>query len=130
MSKLEDFLGLRDVSDITETIKEVIDGKELELVVRPITEAEHSDFQKRAVNVSNKNQVSFNKGRYNELVLSACIVEPNFGDAEFLAKMKCQTKTEFFNRKFPAGVVEDISEKIQKLSGFETMEMEIESAKN
>ena len=129
MSKLEDFLEIRDVSDITETIKETIDGKELEFVVRPITEQEHNDFQKRAT-VVNKNQVSFNKGRYNELTLSACIVEPNFGDAEFLAKMKCQTKGEFFNKKFPAGVVEDISQKIQKLSGFETFEMEIESAKN
>ena len=84
MSRLEDFLELRDVSDITETIKEVVDGKEFELVVRPITEAEHTDFQKRATVIS-KNQVSFNKGRYNELVLSNCIVEPNFGDAEFLA---------------------------------------------
>lgn len=129
MSKLEDFLELRDVSDIQETIKEVVDGKELDFIVRPITEQEHNDFQKRAT-VVNKNQVSFNKGRYNELVLSSCIVEPNFGDAEFLAKMKCQTKGEFFNRKFPAGVVEDIAVKIQKLSGFETFEMEIESAKN
>lgn len=129
MSKLEDFLELRDVSDIQETIKEVVDGKELDFIVRPITEQEHNDFQKRAT-VVNKNQVSFNKGRYNELVLSSCIVEPNFGDAEFLAKMKCQTKGEFFNRKFPAGIVEDIAVKIQKLSGFETFEMEIESAKN
>ena len=129
MSRLEDFLELRNVSEITETIKETVDGKELEFVVRPISELEHTDFQKRATAI-NKKQVSFNRGKYNELVLSTCIIEPNFGDADFLSKVGCQTKGEFFNKKFPAGILEDIADKIQKLSGFESIEMEIENAKN
>ena len=44
MSKLDDFLGLTDVSEIRKTINVSIDGKEFELVIRPLTEDEHSDF--------------------------------------------------------------------------------------
>ena len=50
MSKLDDFLGLDDVSEVHETIKEVINGKELEFVVRPVTQEEHKEFQKRSQN--------------------------------------------------------------------------------
>ena len=129
MSKLDDFLNLNDVSDIKKTIKVKLDGKELELVIRPITEAEHTEFQRRS-NVINKNKITFDSGKYSNLVLDACIVEPNFKDADFLAKAGCNTSTEFINKKFPAGVVSDISQKIQEISGFESYEMEIENAKN
>lgn len=129
MSKLEDFLGLTDVSEVRETITESFDGKTFKFVIRPLNEREHSDFQKRATIVTKKN-VSFDRGKYNELTLQNCIVEPNFADASFLSKVGCQTSTEFLNRKFPAGVLDDIAVKIQKLSGFDTFEMEIEEAKN
>ena len=38
--------------------------------------------------------------------------------------------SEFINKKFPAGVVSDIAIEIQKLSGFDSYEMEVENAKN
>lgn len=129
MSKLDDFLNLADVSEIKKAIKINLNGKELELVIRPITEAEHSEFQRRS-NVINKNKITFDSGKYSNLVLEACIVEPNFKDAEFLKRVNCVSATEFINKKFPAGVVSDISSEIQKLSGFESYDMEIENAKN
>lgn len=129
MSKLDDFLNLNDVSEIKKTIKVNIGGKDLDIVIRAITEAEHTEFQRRS-NVINKNKITFDSGKYSNLVLEACIVEPNFKDAEFLKKAGCVSATEFINKKFPAGVVSDISQKIQELSGFESYEMEIENAKN
>lgn len=129
MSKLDDFLSLDDVSEVHETIKEVVNGKELEFVIRPVTQEEHKEFQKRSQNWS-KNKVSFDNGKYTSLLLSSCIVEPNFRSEEFLKKAKCNAADEFLNKKFPAGVLNDISQKIQKLSGFESLEMEIENAKN
>lgn len=129
MSKLDDFLGLTDVSEIRKTINVSIGGKELELVIRPLTEDEHSDFQRRSNNIS-KNKVTFDSAKYSNLVLTTCIVEPNFSDEEFLRRAKCQTPSEFLNKKFPAGVLTDISVEIQKLSGFESYDMEIENAKN
>ena len=129
MSELENFLGLCDADDIQEEIKVKIQGKEFSLKIRAMTGQEHSEFQNKA-NVITKKGVSFNLGKYNSLVLPACIVEPNFNDANFLEKAKCQTAWEFLSKKFPAGVLADIGQKIQELSGFESLDVEIEEAKN
>lgn len=129
MSKLDDFLNLADVSEIKKTIKVNLGGKDFDLVIRPITEAEHTEFQRRS-NVINKNKISFDSGKYTSLVLEACIVEPNFKNAEFLKKANCVSATEFLGKKFPAGILSDIAQKIQELSGFESYDMEIENAKN
>lgn len=129
MSKLDDFLGLTDISEVRKTINVNVDGKDLELVIRPITEDEHTEFQRRSNNIS-KNKVTFDSGKYNNLVLTACIVEPNFSDADFLKKAKCISAAEFLNKKFPAGTLTDIANEIQKLSGFESYDLEIENAKN
>lgn len=129
MSKLDDFLNLNDVIAINKTIKINIGGKEFELVIRPITEAEHVEFQRRS-NVITKNKITFDSGKYSNLILESCIVEPNFRDAEFLKKAGCISAVEFINKKFPAGVVSDIAQKIQELSGFESYDVEIENAKN
>lgn len=129
MSKLDDFLNLNDVCEIKKTIKVNLGGKELELVIRPITEKEHVEFQRRS-NVINKNKITFDSGKYSSLVLEACIVEPNFADAEFLKRANCISASEFINKKFPAGIVSEISKQIENLSGFESYDMEIENAKN
>lgn len=129
MSKLDDFLGLGNVEDIREEIKVRVQGKEYSLTIRAMTGEEHADFQKRS-NVITKKSVSFDLGKYNSLVLPACIVEPNFSDAKFLEQVKCQTAWEFLSKKFPAGVLVDIGQKIQELSGFESLDMEVEEAKN
>lgn len=129
MSKLDEFLGLTDISEVRKTIKANVGGKELELVIRPITEDEHTEFQRRSQNIT-KNKVTFDAGKYNNLVLTTCIVEPNFSDADFLKKAKCISASDFLNKKFPAGTLQDIASEIQKLSGFESYEMEIENAKN
>lgn len=129
MSRLDDFLGLADVSDVRETITVKVDGKQLELVIRPLSEDEHNEFQTRSRNIS-KNKVSFDMKKYNDLVLSACIVEPNFSDENFLRKAKCVSGIEFLSKKFAAGTLADIADKIQKLSGFDSLDMEIEAAKN
>lgn len=129
MSKLEDFLGLTDVSEVRETITVAFDGKTFDIVIRPLSEKEHSDFQRLATNFNKKN-VSFNRSKYNELTLTNCIVEPNFAEPNFLSKVNCQTAIEFLNKKFPAGVLEDVCEKVQKLSGFEVFDLEVDEAKN
>lgn len=128
-SKLEDFLGLGNIADIQEEITVKVGEKNLSLKIRAMTGAEHSDFQRRAQSIKGKS-VSFDLGKYNSLVIPACIVEPNFNSADFLAKAGCQTAWDFLSKKFPAGALADISQKIQELSGFETFDMEIDNAKN
>ena len=67
MSALDDFLGLSDVTEIKKEITVNINGKELSMVVRAITEDEHSELQKRCQNIS-KNKVSFDSKKYSELL--------------------------------------------------------------
>lgn len=129
MSALDEFLNLNDVMEIKETIPVIVDGKKLEIVVRPISETEHNEFQRRANEVK-KNKLIFDSGKYKNLIMESCIVEPNFKDAEFLKKAGCLSASEFINKKFPAGAVANIVERIQKLSGFDSYDMEIENAKN
>lgn len=129
MSKLDDFLGLSDVSEIRKEISVKVDGKDLSLVIRPLTENEHTEFQRRSQTIT-KNKMIFDTGKYNNLAVENCIVEPNFSDEGFLKKVKCISASEFLSKKFPAGVLTDIAQKIQELSGFESYEMEIENAKN
>lgn len=129
MSNLDEFLGLADVSEIRKEIKVNVNGKDFELSIRPVTEEEHTEFQRRSNNIS-KNKVTFDAGKYNALLLESCIVEPDFRDAGFLKKAGCVSASEFLNRKFPAGVLSDIATEIHKLSGFESYDLEIENAKN
>ena len=129
MSKLEEFLAVGKSTDMTEDITVKLGGKDFTLKIRAMSEDEHKEWQKRAMNITKKS-VSFDSGKYNSLMIPACIVEPNFNDASFLEKAKCQTAWDFINSRFPAGVVENISQKVQELSGFDTLDAEIDEAKN
>ena len=129
MSKLDDFLGLVDVNEIRDVVDVDLNGKKFQITIRPLSDAEHNEFQKRCQNI-NKNKVSFDSGKYNKLLLENCIVEPNFNDAGFLKKVGCVSGVDFLEKKFPAGVLTEIGVRIQKLSGFESYDVEIENAKN
>ena len=129
MSRLEEFLEVGKSTDITEVITVRLGGKNLTLKIRALSEDEHKEYQKRSMNITKKS-VTFDSGKYNSLMIPACIVEPNFSDAEFLSKAKCQNAWEFINSRFPAGVVETISQKVQELSGFDTLDAGIDEAKN
>lgn len=128
-SNLSDFLGLNDLSQVRKEISVKVGDKVLSIIVRPLTNEEHGDFQKRCINIV-KGKSSLDIQKYNNLTLEACVVEPNFSDPDFLKKAGCVSAIEFFNKKLPAGTIMDISSEIQKLSGFESLEVEVEEAKN
>ena len=94
MSKLDDFLGLTDISEVRKTITVKVNGKDLELVIRPITEEEHTEFQRRSNNIS-KNKVTFDSGKYNNLVISSFLmfefsssIRIDSGEGEWLCRYK------------------------------------------
>ena len=130
MSALDDFLALDDVKDVRQKIKEKINGKKFEFVIRPLTADEHKEFQKRAYTIGAKGKISFDVMKYKFLSVLSCVVEPDFSNADFLSKAGCSTAEEFYEKKIPAGVIADLSEKIETLSGFEAYEAEVEEAKN
>lgn len=130
MSKLEDFLGLSDITEVRKTIKIKIRDKVYDFVIRPLSEEENSEFQKRSRVSDKKGNVTLNSTKFSELIIDACIVEPDFKNSEFLSKVKCTDSIEFMKRKFPSGVFTELLGQIQTLSGFDSFESEIEEAKN
>lgn len=130
MSSLDDFLALDDVKDISQSVQERINGKVFEFVIRPLTADEHKEFQKRSYTIGTKGKVSFDVMKYKMLEVLNCVITPDFSDADFLAKAKCTSAEEFYTKKIPAGVIADLSEKIEALSGFDSYEMEVDEAKN
>lgn len=131
MSSLDDFLALDDVKDVKQTVQEKINGKKFDFVIRPLTAEEHKEFQKRSYSIANKgSKVSFDVAKYKMLEVLNCVLEPDFSNADFLTKAGCTSAEEFYQKKIPAGVIADLSEKIEALSGFDSYEMEVDEAKN
>ena len=80
---LEEFLALPDVENEQYTVK--IDRLG-ELVVKPMTYDQFTNYQNRARIKGNK--TNFDSGKLNLLILAGQIISPNFSNAEFLAKAK------------------------------------------
>ena len=130
MSALDDFLALDDVKDVRQTVKEKIGGKTFDFVIRPLSADEHKEFQKRSYSIGTKGKVSLDVMKYKMLEVLNCVIEPDFSKADFLQKAGCNTAEEFYEKKIPAGVIADLSEKIETLSGFEAYQEEVDEAKN
>lgn len=129
MGRLQDFVNLPDVSGIT---KEIYINERLgTFTVKPMTATQHTSYQNRCKGKTTKDGTSFDGGKFNLLISAGQIIEPNFSDAEFLSQLGCATASDFMSRKFLAGEIADIAEKIILISGFGTdINEDIEEAKN
>lgn len=131
MSVLQDFLELPDISGMTDTITVKVGGKELELTVRPISDEDYKEYQRRSSKTVKGNSVVLDQTKLRMCILENHIVEPNFNDASFLEKVGCATGYQFLEKKFPAGILQDIVAKVLEISGFmNDINVEIEEAKN
>lgn len=130
MSTLDDFLNLPDLSDMTSTIAIEANGKKFDFVVRPISDDDYKEYQRRSQRKQG-NTITVDQNKLRTCILENHIVEPNFGDPKFLEKTNCTTSYEFLQKKFPAGVLQDIVGQVLKISGFmDDINVEIEEAKN
>lgn len=127
MTTLEQFLSLPDIANETETIKLKRLG---ELVVKPMTHDQFASYQARA-KVKSPKGLDFDSGKLNLLIVAGQTVKPDFSNADFLAKAGCNTASDFIKRKFKAGEITEIANKITEISGFDVDFNEaVEEAKN
>lgn len=127
MTTLEDFLALPDVANeqVTVTLKRL--G---ELTVKPMTHDQFASYQART-KLSSKNGVNIDSGKLNLLIVAGQTVKPDFSNADFLAKAGCNTAQEFIKRKFKAGEIAELANKITEISGFDIdFNEQVEEAKN
>ena len=129
MKSLDDFLSLPDVEGL-ET--EVFVSKRLgNFKIGALTANEHSEIMKRSKKINKKGEVEFDNNIFNSLVISATLISPDFSNAEFLKKAKCNTAKEFIAKKLLPGEIQELSNQILIFSGFDTdVNEEIEEAKN
>ena len=98
---------------------------------RALTAEEHSEIMKRAKKVNKKGEFEFDNNIFNSLVISATLISPDFSNAEFLKKAKCNTAKEFISKKLLPGEIQELANKIVAFSGFDIdINEDIDEAKN
>jgi len=129
MSRLDDFLSLPNVTDVVE---EVYINKRLgTFKIKPMTNAQYNEYLSRCKGKYTREGVNFDNGKYNLLIVANHVIDPDFSNAEFLAKVGCQTARDFINAKLKAGEIQDIAEKIAEISGIGgDINEQVEEAKN
>lgn len=127
MATLEEFLALPDVATATEEVTLERLGK---FIVKPMTHDQFASYQARA-KVRHSKGVDFDSGKMNLLIITGQTISPDFSNADFLAKANCPTASEFIKKKFKAGEIAELANKITEISGFDLdFSAKVEEAKN
>lgn len=130
MTELELFLSMPDVSEVTDTVDLKLGENTVTFTVKPITSEQFKEYQRRAQRKSG-NTIMVDQGKISQCILENHIVDPDFSDAKFLAKAQCPTAYDFLVRKIPAGLLQDIVDKVLNISGFnQDINIDIDNAKN
>lgn len=132
MSKLAGLLkaGMKDVVK-EEKIFFSARLPEEQATIRPMTSAQFSDYQKRAMAFGKKGTTTFNQQLYNELILLNHVVDPDFKDAATMKDAGVQTSEQLINAFLTAGEAAFLVESILRISGFgDSLDDLREQAKN
>lgn len=132
MNALQKFLIENDVRDDKETFK--LDSPRLkgfDFTVSAITTQQYQNYQRQSIKGKGKSR-DFDVSKFNMLIITNHCVEPNFRDAEFIKQCGVTLPEECVNRTLRAGEVQQLSEKILEMSGFNMsgLEEEMEEVKN
>ena len=119
---LSEFLMDNPVNDITEEvyISERFKKAGFPFKIRAMSGQEFSVYQKQATAVGRHKKVNFDSALFNELVVLNHTVEPNFKDANLIAKANCTSPEQFLYSRLKAGEIVDLASAISALSGFNT----------
>lgn len=131
---LKQFLLANPVDGIEETVILSERLKDHPFKIKPISNEEYQAYTKRAtkINTKGKNKgAEFDSRQFNMDVVLNHTVEPNFRDADFVAEAGVMTPEQLVNKLLLSGEVQELSNKISALSGFDnTLEDDIEEVKN
>jgi hypothetical protein len=131
-SRLDDFLALPNLADVTEdvTIERLGTFK-----VSPMSKTQYDNYNSRCEKRDSKGRfVRLDLSKYSLMVVVNHVIDPDFSNAEFLSKVGCATAEEFIKTKFKAGEINELFERISMVSGFDyggaELQEEVEEAKN
>lgn len=138
VSTLQEFLNTNPIDNLTD---EVIisdrfrdnEGSLLKFKIKAMTSGVFEEYRKKSmsINPKSKQKVELDMKKFNSQIVINQTIEPNFKDAESIRALGCTTPDEYLSRVLLPGEIVELSDQIQKLSGFnKDMEELIEEAKN
>lgn len=109
------------------------DGKPVPFVLRAIDQETNDKLIRRAQRTNKVNGQTVREldtEKYGKLLISACVVEPNFKDAELCAYYKTVDPLDVPGKMLSSGEYAKLMQEINSLNGFEDIDGLEETAKN
>ena len=109
------------------------DGKPVPFVLRAIDQETNDRLIRRAQRTSKVNGQTVSEldtEKYGKLLISACVIEPNFKDAELCAYYKTVDPLDVPGKMLSSGEYAKLMQEINSLNGFEDIDGLEETAKN
>ena len=109
------------------------DGKPVPFVLRAIDQETNDRLIRRAQRTSKVNGQTgreLDTEKYGKLLISACVIEPNFKDAELCAYYKTVDPLDVPGKMLSSGEYAKLMQEINSLNGFEDIDGLEETAKN
>ena len=109
------------------------DGKPVPFVLRAIDQETNDRLIRRAQRTSKVNGQTVREldtEKYGKLLISACVIEPNFKDAELCAYYKTVDPLDVPGKMLSSGEYAKLMQEINSLNGFEDIDGLEETAKN
>ena len=109
------------------------DGKPVPFVLRALDQETNDKLIRRAQRTSKVNGQTVREldtEKYGKLLISACVIEPNFKDAELCAYYKTVDPLDVPGKMLSSGEYAKLMQEINSLNGFEDIDGLEETAKN
>ena len=109
------------------------DGKPVPFVLRAIDQETNDRLIRRAQRTSKVNGQTVREldtEKYGKLLISACVIEPNFKDVELCAYYKTVDPLDVPGKMLSSGEYAKLMQEINSLNGFEDIDGLEETAKN
>ena len=109
------------------------DGKPVPFVLRAIDQETNDRLIRRAQRTSKVNGQTVREldtEKYGKLLISACVIEPNFKDAELCAYYKTVDPLDVPGKMLSSGEYAKLMQEINSLNGFEDIDGLEETAKS
>ena len=109
------------------------DGKPVPFILRAIDQETNDKLIRRAQRTNKVNGQTVREldtEKYGRLLISACVVEPNFKDAELCAYYKTVDPLDVPGKMLSSGEYAKLMQEINSLNGFEDIDGLEETAKN
>ncbi len=109
------------------------DGKPVPFVLRAIDQETNDRLIRRAQRTNKVNGQTVREldtEKYGKLLISACVIEPNFKDAELCAYYKTVDPLDVPGKMLSSGEYAKLMQEINSLNGFEDIDGLEETAKN